>query len=85
MRTTACEPVRRQTAHHLPQTGAVDPTTWAALLRYPPAKITWTAGGAKLATAGASILPPPRSARLPAVAYEIPPHVGEGHPGRVRP
>jgi hypothetical protein len=76
--------VRRfQAAHHLPATGEVDPATWAALLRYPPAKVTWTASGATAARAGARTLPPPVSARLPALAYEIPPHLGAGSPSRV--
>lgn len=74
-----------QAAHHLPRTGEVDPATWTALLRYPAAKVTWTNSGATTARAGALTLPPPVSARLPAVAYEIPPHLGAGHPGRVSP
>ncbi|HZU61502.1 MAG TPA: peptidoglycan-binding domain-containing protein, partial [Solirubrobacteraceae bacterium] len=72
-----------QTAQNLPLTGQVDPTTWAALLRYPPAHVTWTAGGATVARAGVRALPPPASARLPALAYEIPAHLGAGRPGPV--
>jgi hypothetical protein len=74
-----------QGAHHLSKTGVVDPATWAALLRYPPAKVTWTSKGATVARAGADTLPPPFSAHLPAVAYEIPPDLGAGHPGRLSP
>ncbi len=80
---TAKAVTKFQTAHGLPVTGEVDPATWAALLRYPPAHITWTAGGAKVASAGSRVLPPPASARLPAVAYEIPAHLGAGRPGKV--
>jgi hypothetical protein len=82
---TATAVTKFQTAHHLSVTGEIDPTTWAVLLRYPPARVTWTAGGATVTRLGGLALPPPASARLPAVAYEIPPHLGAGHPGAVNP
>jgi hypothetical protein len=67
-----------QTAHALPVTGRVDTATWAALLRYPAAAVTWTSKGATAASADGLELAPPRSARLPALRYEIPPHLGAG-------
>jgi hypothetical protein len=82
---TAKTVMKFQAAHRLPVSGEIDPRTWSALLRYAPAKVTWTAGGATAARAGSSTLPVPASARLPARAYEIPPHLGAGHPGRVNP
>jgi hypothetical protein len=82
---TAKAVLQFQKAHNLPQTGQVDPTTWAALLRYRPAKVTWTKSGATAARAGSRAMPPPASARLPAVAYEIPPHLGAGHPRNLSP
>jgi hypothetical protein len=71
-----------QIAHRLPTTGEIDPHTWKALLRYPPASVTWTSSGAHTAgSRGRLVLAPPRSARLPALAYEIPLHLGAGRPG----
>jgi hypothetical protein len=72
-----------QSAHGLAVTGQVDTATWTALLRYAPAPVTWTSKGATVARAhGASAdglaLAPPRSARLRALRYEIPPHLGSG-------
>lgn len=70
-----------QSAHGLPVSGEVDTGTWTALLEYPAAAVTWTNAGASAARAGRSrglVLPPPRSARLPAVGYEIPPELGAG-------
>lgn len=77
-----------QTAHGLPVTGIVDPDTWQALLRYPPASVTWaTRKGKKVAYASRSglMLTPPTSARLPARRDEIPRDLGAGTgPGRGR-
>ena len=70
-----------QSAHGLDPTGVVDPATWRALLRYPPANVTWTSKGAhaSAASAGGPLrLPPPSSARMRARRYEIPPHLGAG-------
>lgn len=70
-----------QAAHGVPVTGLVDPTTWPVLLRYPPAAVTWSRHKGKTSASAARaglILPPPRSARLRARGYEIPPHLGAG-------
>jgi hypothetical protein len=70
-----------QGSHGLPVTGMVDPATWAALLRYAPANVTWsTRKGKTIATASrASLtLPAPASARLRARRYEIPRDLGAG-------
>jgi hypothetical protein len=77
-----------QTAKGLTADGVIGPMTWTALLAYAPAKVTWTATGATLATAaslhaqfarrGALVAPVPRSAHLRARHYEIPPHLGRG-------
>jgi peptidoglycan hydrolase-like protein with peptidoglycan-binding domain len=67
-----------QSAHALPVSGQVNTATWSALLRYPAAPVTWTSGGAQAAGAGGLRLAPPQSAHLPAVRYEIPPHLGAG-------
>jgi hypothetical protein len=75
-----------QSAHALPASGEVDTTTWSALLRYPAAPVRWSSSGAKAARAGGAqaasgtrlALAPPRSARLRAVHYEIPPNLGAG-------
>ncbi len=67
-----------QSAHALPVTGQVDTATWAALLRYPAAPVTWTSHGAQAASADGLALAPPRSARLRAVRYEIPRNLGAG-------
>jgi Putative peptidoglycan binding domain len=72
---------RFQTSHGLNPTGVVDPVTWQALLRYPPANVTWTSKGARAsrASAGGSLrLTAPASARLRARRYEIPRHLGAG-------
>jgi len=80
-----------QAAHGLPVTGVLDPATWAALLRYPPAAVVWSThrGRRTASVAGAAglrgralVLPPPRSARLRPRAYEIPPDLGAGPPPR---
>jgi Putative peptidoglycan binding domain len=63
-----------QSDHGLPVTGNLDVPTWSVLLQNKPLAVRWTRGGA--VTAGSSrgmLLPPPRSAKLPAVRDEIPP------------
>jgi hypothetical protein len=69
-----------QTAQGLTADGIVGPATWAALLRYAPAAVTWTHAGAVIASAadvrraGAGHplrLAVPKSARLPARRDEI--------------
>jgi hypothetical protein len=78
-----------QSAQGLHVSGRVGPPTWLFLLRYPAANVTWTAQGARPARAGGAngsrhgarrglFLVTPRSARLPAVKYEIPAHLGAG-------
>jgi hypothetical protein len=70
-----------QLAHALPVSGEVDSPTWQALLRYPRPHVVWsTHQGKTTATAASDTggLPVPWSARLPAVGYEIPPHLGAG-------
>jgi peptidoglycan hydrolase-like protein with peptidoglycan-binding domain len=69
-----------QTAQGLTADGIVGPATWAALLRYAPAAVSWTHTGAVLASAAdvsrvhsghALRLAVPKSARLPARRDEI--------------
>ena len=70
-----------QTAHGLKATGMIDQSTWQALLRYPPANVTWTTSGAHVSSAsarGSLTLLVPGSAHLRARRYEIPPHLGAG-------
>jgi hypothetical protein len=63
-----------QAAHGLPQTGNLDVPTWPVLLQNDPLPVRWTNGGAVAAVSvGRVALPPPRSAKLPAVRDEIPP------------
>jgi hypothetical protein len=63
-----------QAAHGLPQTGNLDVPTWPVLLQGDPLPVRWTKGGAVAAGSGGRVaLPPPRSAKLPAVRDEIPP------------
>jgi Putative peptidoglycan binding domain len=63
-----------QAAHGLPQTGNLDVPTWPVLLQNDPLPVRWTKGGAVAAGShGRVTLPPPRSAKLPAVRDEIPP------------
>jgi hypothetical protein len=57
----------------LPQTGDLDVATWNVLLTLQPQKVTWTESGAVASAAGPNALPEPRSAKLPARRYEIPP------------
>jgi hypothetical protein len=61
-----------QTANAMTATGLLDTATWWVLLSGEPAPVKWVAGkGAHAAGSGA--LPEPASARLPALAREIPP------------
>jgi peptidoglycan hydrolase-like protein with peptidoglycan-binding domain len=63
-----------QAAHGLPQTGNLDVPTWGPLLENKPLAVRWTDGGAVAAgSSGQVALPPPKSAKLPAVRDEIPP------------
>jgi hypothetical protein len=61
-----------QAAKGLPLTGAIDVPTWNVLLTFQPQAVRWTSGGA-VAASGAPGMPEPRSAKLPAKGYEIPP------------
>ncbi len=80
--TTAVE--KFQTAHGLPATGELDPTTWDALLRYHVAAVTWvTRRGkpvAEAASAGTRDVVVPKSAHLRERRDEL-----AGAPGRGRP
>jgi hypothetical protein len=64
-----------QRDHGLPQTGNLDVPTWGPLLQNKPLAVRWvTGGGAVPAKAsGRRVLPPPKSAKLPAIRDEIPP------------
>jgi peptidoglycan hydrolase-like protein with peptidoglycan-binding domain len=63
-----------QASNGLPQTGNLDNPTWPVLLQHDPMPVRWTSGGAVAArSSGRLALPPPRSAKLPAVRDEIPP------------
>jgi Putative peptidoglycan binding domain len=63
-----------QAANGLPQTGNLDVPTWPVLLQHEPVAVRWTKGGAVAAGSSDRLtLPPPRSAKLPAVRNEIPP------------
>jgi hypothetical protein len=63
-----------QAGHGLPQTGNLDVPTWPVLLENDPLPVRWTKGGAVAAgSSGRLSLPPPRSAKLPAIRNEIPP------------
>jgi hypothetical protein len=56
----------------LPPAGVIGPRTWQALLRLPPAPVTWRRrGGARLVTAAGAALAEPRSASLPARRDEL--------------
>jgi hypothetical protein len=77
---------RFQSAHGISATGTIGTKTWNALLRYQAHAVRWTSGGARLARRGAAdgagavggLTPVPKSASLPAKAYEIPPTLGQG-------
>src|SRR5207248_3498664 len=74
--------LRFQRAHGLPTTGLIATATWQALLRYPPASVSWTSGGARAASVSGTGLatPVPRSAHLPARRNEIAGAGGAGVP-----
>ncbi len=56
----------------LPPAGVIGPRTWQALLRLPPAPVTWRRrGAARLVTAAGNALAVPRSASLPARRDEL--------------
>jgi hypothetical protein len=75
-----------QTTHHLPVTGALDPVTWNALLRYRTARVTWVKRNhhlqATVTRGGTRVVPVPRSASLPERRNEIAGAGGAGHPRR---
>jgi Putative peptidoglycan binding domain len=63
-----------QTSRGIAQTGNIDVPTWNVLLEFEPLPVIWTKSGAYPAKRrGATVLPEPRSAKLPAKRYEIPP------------
>jgi hypothetical protein len=63
-----------QADHALPVTGNLDVPTWSLLIQNQPLSVRWTKGGAVAAgPSGGIALPPPKSAKLPAVRDEIPP------------
>src|SRR5512132_388986 len=71
-----------QANHGLSQTGNLDVPTWDLLLQNDPLPVRWTKGGAVAAgSPGPVALPPPRSAKLPAVRDEIPPPGKRAKPG----
>jgi hypothetical protein len=59
----------------LPQTGNLDVPTWGPLLQNKPLPVRWVSGGGAVPAkaSGHVLLPPPKSAKLPAVRDEIPP------------
>jgi hypothetical protein len=72
--STRAAVVAFQQAKGLPMTGNLDVPTWGPLLENPPLAVRWTNGGAVAAgKSGRVALPPPKSAKLPAVRDEIPP------------
>jgi Putative peptidoglycan binding domain len=64
-----------QRDHGLPQTGNLDVPTWEPLLQNKPLPVRWVSGGGAVPAkaSGHVLLPPPKSAKLPAVRDEIPP------------
>jgi hypothetical protein len=63
-----------QASKGLAQTGNIDVPTWNVLLTFEPLPVVWTRSGAYPARRGGpTVLPEPRSAKLPAKRYEIPP------------
>jgi hypothetical protein len=72
--STRAAVVAFQQAKGLPMTGNLDVPTWGPLLQNTPLAVRWTNGGAVAAgKSGRVALPPPKSAKLPAVRDEIPP------------
>jgi len=71
-----------QAAQGLEPTGIIDTPTWQALLRYPPAHVTWVMRKHKLSAsaAAAGMMLVPRSASLRSKRYEIPRSLGAGTP-----
>ncbi|MBV9915624.1 MAG: peptidoglycan-binding protein [Solirubrobacterales bacterium] len=72
---------RFQAAHGLLVDGLIGTATWRALLRYAPAPVRWTSGGARVALARGGAQPVPKSATLPAKADELRGPSGAGSPG----
>ena len=71
-----------QLAHGLLVDGVIGPETWQALLRYPPAQISWSVKSKRATVASLGGLTPlPKSASQHAKRYEIPPDLGAGRPG----
>src|SRR4051812_30224339 len=63
-----------QRDHGLPQTGNLDVPTWGPLLQNKPLAVRWVSGGGAVpakASGRSAVLPPPKSAKLPAVRDEI--------------
>jgi hypothetical protein len=67
-----------QADHGLTQTGNLDVPTWEVLRQNDPLPVRWTNSGAVAASGSGHALPSPRSAKLPAKRYEIPPTLGQG-------
>jgi hypothetical protein len=71
-----------QSAHHLTSDGVIGSGTWSALLRYSPARVTFTKRKTRLAAVAArNVFPVPASARVRPRRNEIPPRLGAGRPG----
>ena len=64
--------IRFQNDQGLEPTGTIARATWRALLKLTPQQLRWTKGGA-ISASGSHTRAEPRSARLPARGYEIPP------------
>jgi hypothetical protein len=76
-----------QADHGLPPSGNLDVPTWDLLIQNKALPVRWTSGGAVAAGhhGGRVVLPPPQSAKLPAVRDEIPPpNIRGGHKHRRR-
>jgi hypothetical protein len=72
--------VNFQTLRALVPSGEIDVPTWDALLENEPMAVRWTRKGAVSSDSRRTVLPPPRSAKLPPVRNEIP--QGKGRPAR---
>ncbi|MDP9189279.1 MAG: peptidoglycan-binding protein [Actinomycetota bacterium] len=68
-----------QATRGLAQTGSIDVPTWDVLLTHTPLRVRWTKSGA-IAASGGGALAEPRSAKLPAKAFEIPRFGGSDRP-----